>query len=71
MMDLDFRFRIHNFDEDCFKLTRNMKSRTYKPYSAPCIEVVDVVLESTVLEFSTHIDSKNSDLDEDDEEFVW
>ena len=67
---MDFRFRIHNFDEDCFKLTRNMKSRTYKPYSAPCIEVVDVVLESTVLEPSTVCDSDITDLEEDNP-FVW
>ena len=52
-------------------MTRNMKSSTYKPYTAPSIEVEELVLESTVLEFSTHIGSKNSDLDEDDEEFVW
>jgi hypothetical protein len=70
---LDFRFRIHNFDEDCFKLTRNMKSRTYKPYSAPCIEVVDVVLESTVLEGSYRLlgTTGTQNLDEDDNDFVW
>ena len=44
-----------------------MKSGTYKPYTAPSIEVAEVVLESTVLQLSTKI----SDLEEDDEEFVW
>ena len=48
-------------------MTRNMKSGTYKPYTAPSIEVAEVVLESTVLQLSTKI----SDLEEDDEEFVW
>ena len=52
---------------------QNMESGTYKPYAAPCIEVVDVVLESTVLEPSTVSLGKSSitNLDEDDEEFVW
>ena len=44
-----------------------MKSGTYKPYTAPSIEVAEVVLESTVLQLSTKI----SDLEEDDNEFVW
>ena len=45
---------------------------TYKPYTTPCIEVVDVVLESTVLQPSTVSNSTSiTNLDEDDEEFVW
>ncbi len=48
-----------------------MKSSTYKPYTAPSIEVAEVILESTVLQPSTYFGSKNSDLDEDDDEFVW
>ena len=69
-LDWDFRFRIHNLALDCFKLTQNME--TYKPYTTPCIEVVDVVLESTVLQPSTVSNSTSiTNLDEDDEEFVW
>ena len=52
-------------------MTRNMKSSTYKPYTPPSIEVAEVILESTVLEPSTYFGSKISDLEEDDEEFVW
>ena len=49
-----------------------MESSTYKPYTTPCIEVVEVVLESTVLQSSTVNNSTSiTNLDEDDNDFVW
>ena len=51
-----------------------MESSTYyKPYTAPCIEVVEIVLESKVLQpSSVSISNSNiSDLDEDNDEFIW
>ena len=50
-----------------------MESNTHKPYTAPCIEAVEVVLESKVLQPSTVSLGKSniSNLDEDDNDFVW
>lgn len=47
-----------------------MESRTYKPYTAPRIEVEDVVLESAVMQTSS-IFSSIMDLDEDKDYFIW
>ena len=46
--------------------------KTYKPYTAPCIEVVEVVLESKVLQIINASNSSSiTNLDEDDENFIF
>ena len=46
---------------------------TYKPYTPPCIDIVKVELESTVLEGSYRLlgTTGTQNLDEDDNDFVW
>ena len=44
-----------------------MKSNSYKPYTPPCIEVEEVVIESAVLQSSAN--SRTRNLEEYD--FIW
>ena len=46
-----------------------MVSNNYKPYTPPCIEVEEVVIESAVLESSGSFGSTLQNLEEDD--YAW